>query len=40
MAFGKAVKYVRLYPDAEDAYDAAIRQANEKFGKEDHNICW
>jgi hypothetical protein len=40
MSFGMVKKYVRLYPDSEEEYDAAILEANRRFCREDHNLCW
>jgi hypothetical protein len=41
MAFGSPYKYVYLDPSTneQDQWDDAIRKADDRFNKEEHNIC-
>ena len=42
MAFGKPHKYVYLDPNENEkkCWDMELYRSNEKFRKEEHNICW
>ncbi len=33
MAFGKVIKFVRLFPSSEEEYDNSVRSANKKFAQ-------